>query len=133
MENIRQMTIEDYDGVYNLWINTPGMGLNTVDDSREGIAKYLKRNPTTCFVAEDNGDVCRVDYLIVSKKHRCIGAGRALFSAYVDWCRKNEIKNAYLWPDGDTPEKIYIEGGYRLVEVRTAGRAVYNEGRPEKM
>lgn len=44
---------------------------------------------------------------------------------------KNEIKNAYLWPDGDTPEKIYIEGGYRLVEVRSAGRAVYNEGRPE--
>ncbi len=52
MINIRVMLIEDYDGVYNLWINTPGMGLNTTDDSREGIEKYLKRNPTSCFVAE---------------------------------------------------------------------------------
>lgn len=51
---IRNMTTYDYDKVYNLWINTPGMGLNSVDDSREGIEKYLKRNPTTCFVAEEN-------------------------------------------------------------------------------
>lgn len=25
------------------------MGLNTTDDSREGIAQYLRRNPNTCF------------------------------------------------------------------------------------
>lgn len=48
---IRKMTIEDYNEVYQLWINTRGMGLNDVDDSREGIAKYLVRNPQTCFVA----------------------------------------------------------------------------------
>lgn len=52
MINIRPMTIADYDGIYDLWINTPGMGLNTCDDSREGIEKYLKRNPSTCFLAE---------------------------------------------------------------------------------
>lgn len=52
MLNIRVMTIADYDGVYDLWINTPGMGLNTTDDSREGIRKYLARNPATSFVAE---------------------------------------------------------------------------------
>jgi ribosomal protein S18 acetylase RimI-like enzyme len=45
------MTIDDYDAVYTLWMNTPGMGLNTLDDSKEGIEGYLKRNPTTCFVA----------------------------------------------------------------------------------
>ena len=45
MINIRVMSITDYDGVYNLWNNTPGMGLNSTDDSREGIEKYLKRNP----------------------------------------------------------------------------------------
>ncbi len=37
MIDIRVMSIADYDGVYNLWINTPGMDLNTIDDSREGI------------------------------------------------------------------------------------------------
>ena len=47
------MTIEDYDAVYDLWMHTPGMGLNTADDSREGIAAYLRRNPTTCFTAKE--------------------------------------------------------------------------------
>lgn len=51
--NIRKMTINDYDNVYKLWISCVGMGLNNLDDSKEGIAKFLKRNPDTCFVAED--------------------------------------------------------------------------------
>ena len=60
MIKIRVMNIEDYDGIYDLWINTPGMGLNTTDDSREGIDKYLKRNPTSSFVAEDDGKIIGV-------------------------------------------------------------------------
>lgn len=51
---IRNMTIEDYDAAYDLWMHTPGMGLNTLDDSREGIARFLTRNPTTCFAAFEN-------------------------------------------------------------------------------
>ena len=46
------MTIADYERVYALWLATPGMGLNNLDDSYDGIAKYLARNPNTCFVAE---------------------------------------------------------------------------------
>ena len=68
---------------------------------------------------------CRVDYLLVSKKHRNIGAGRALFYEYVEWTKRNNIKNVYIWPAGEKPKKIYEEGGYRIVEVRKAGRAVY--------
>lgn len=60
MVKIRAMDIEDYDGVYDLWLNTPGMGLNATDDSREGIEKYLKRNPTSSFVAEDDGKIVGV-------------------------------------------------------------------------
>lgn len=60
MSNIRVMTINDYEGIYDLWINTPGMGLNSTDDSREGIQKYLKRNPTTSFVAEEQEKIIRV-------------------------------------------------------------------------
>lgn len=47
----RVMVPEDYKSIYEMWINTAGMGLNTTDDSEEGIAKYLRRNPTTSFVA----------------------------------------------------------------------------------
>lgn len=55
---IRTMRIEDYDAVYALWLSCPGMGLNDLDDSREGIQRYLERNPDTCFVAvEEQGDV----------------------------------------------------------------------------
>lgn len=45
----------DYPQVYALWCSTPGMGLNNLDDSEEGITRYLQRNPTTCFVAEEGG------------------------------------------------------------------------------
>ncbi len=51
MITIRKMLIEDYDEVYELWTNIPGMGLNDVDDSYEGINRYLMRNPDTSFVA----------------------------------------------------------------------------------
>lgn len=33
------------------------MGLNTTDDSREGISAYLRRNPATCFVAKGQGTI----------------------------------------------------------------------------
>lgn len=49
----RLMTIEDYEKVYELWMSCAGMGLNNLDDSKEGIEKFLKRNPDTCFVAEE--------------------------------------------------------------------------------
>ena len=54
---IRTMTMDDYDQVYALWVKTPGMGMNDLDDSREGVAKYLVRNPNTCFVAEKNARI----------------------------------------------------------------------------
>lgn len=49
---IRNMKIEDYEEVYALWMACHGMGLNDLDDSREGIEKFHLRNPDTCFVAE---------------------------------------------------------------------------------
>ena len=57
---VRKMVIGDYEKVYNLWAHTAGMGLNTTDDSKEGIARYLARNPDTCFVAELEGELIGV-------------------------------------------------------------------------
>ena len=57
---IRNMTINDYEAVYAIWLSCPGMGLNDVDDSREGIERFLARNPESCFVAEDGGEVVGV-------------------------------------------------------------------------
>ena len=51
------MTIKDYDTFYKFWMETPGIGLNSIDDSREGIAKYLCRNPDSCFVAKEDDKI----------------------------------------------------------------------------
>lgn len=48
---IRKLNMDDYNELYDFWLSTPGMGLNDVDDSKEGIEKYLERNPDTCFIA----------------------------------------------------------------------------------
>ena len=57
---IRKMVISDYAEVYNLWLSCKGMGLNDVDDSENGIAKFLERNPDTCFVAERDNKIIGV-------------------------------------------------------------------------
>lgn len=54
------MNISDYDNVYSLWTSCKGMGLNSIDDSREGIERFLLRNPETCFVAEADETVVGV-------------------------------------------------------------------------
>lgn len=108
MINIRVMTIDDYDGVYNLWINTPGMGLNTTDDSREGIDKYLKRNPTTSFVAEDDGKIIGVimaghdgrrgfiNHTAVLADYRKQGIAKKLVDNTMDALDKEGIKKVAL-------------------------------------
>ena len=48
---IRTMTIADYDEVYALWTKISGFGIRSIDDSHEGVARFLKRNPKTSVVA----------------------------------------------------------------------------------
>ena len=58
--DIRLMRIEDYDETWGLWIHTKEMALNNLDDSREGIRKFLRRNPSTCFVAKEEQKIVGV-------------------------------------------------------------------------
>ena len=48
---IRLLKISDYSAIFDLWKNTSGMGLRSIDDSEEGIKRFLLRNPNTNFVA----------------------------------------------------------------------------------
>ena len=54
---IRVMTIDDYDEVYSLWQTIHGFGIRSIDDSREGVLRFLKRNPTTSVVAVEDGKI----------------------------------------------------------------------------
>ena len=53
----RPMTIEDYDGVYELWMSIHGFGIRSIDDSREGVDRFIKRNPEISMVAVDEDSI----------------------------------------------------------------------------
>lgn len=86
---------------------------------------YFEDKPVGMTYAHVRDDVCRVDYLLVSKEYRNIGVGRALISNFVEYCKVNKIDNCFLWPDGETAERIYYEAGFRHLETKQAGRASY--------
>ena len=98
--NIRLMTADDYDSVFALWNRTPGVGLNAIDDSREGISKYLRRNPSSCFVAMEEGRLAGsilsghdgrrgvIYHMTVDIAYRRRGIGSALVTA-----AKNALRN----------------------------------------
>ena len=54
---IRKMTVEDYDGVRALWMTIRGFAIRSLDDSREGVARFLERNPATSVVAVEEGRI----------------------------------------------------------------------------
>ena len=94
--------------MYRLWIDTPGMGLNALDDSKEGIERYLNRNPDTSFVAEDDKQIVGsilsghdgrrgfIYHTAVSVTMRNQGIGSALVEASVDALKNNGINKIAL-------------------------------------
>ena len=87
---VRVMKIEDYDQIYELWSKIRGFGIRSIDDSREGIERFLKRNPTTSVVAEEDGKIvgailCGHDgrrgcfyHVCVDEMYRMRGIGKAM-------------------------------------------------------
>lgn len=102
------MSIEDYDAIHELWRSMPGMGLNNLDDSREGIGRFLRRNPTTCFVIKmEQGIVGTVlsghdgrrgmlYHAAVIPEMRGRGLGYALVQAAMDGLRREGISKVGL-------------------------------------
>jgi len=105
---IRLMTIEDYEKVYHLWLSCEGMGLNNLDDSKDGIARYLDRNPDTCFVAEESDEVIGVIiaghdgrrgfiyHTAVNPNYRNQGIATKLVEAAMDALKANGINKVAL-------------------------------------
>ena len=78
------MTIDDYDRVAALWAGIKGFGIRSIDDSREGIERFLRRNPNTSVVAEMDGKLvgsilCGHDGRQGCLYHVCVDASWALY------------------------------------------------------
>ena len=105
---IRVMTIEDYDQVYALWKKIKGFGIRSIDDSREGVERFLKRNPSTSVVAEEDGKIvgsilCGHDgrrgclyHVCVDEACRRHGIGRAMVVFAMKALQKEEINKVSL-------------------------------------
>ena len=139
---IRVMTIDDYEKVYALWMSCKNMGFNNLDDSREGIAKYLKRNPSTCFVAECGDSIVGVifsghdgrrgfiHHLAVAEDCRRQGIATELLECAVSSLaaeginkvallvfNRNEAGNAFWEKNGFTSREDLVYRNKALVEM----------------
>lgn len=105
---IRIMDIEDYDGVYVLWKKIKGFGLRSIDDSREGVERFLKRNPSTSVVAVESGEVvgsilCGHDgrrgcfyHVCVDAAYRRRGIGKAMVVKAMEALREERVSKVSL-------------------------------------
>lgn len=105
---LRIMTIDDYEQVYALWKQIHGFGIRSVDDSREGIARFLKRNPDTSVVAVEDGKIvgailCGHDgrrgcmyHVCVDADYRMRGIGKSMVVFAMEALKKEKINKVSL-------------------------------------
>lgn len=105
---IRAMTIEDYEGVRALWLSIKGFAIRSIDDSKEGVTRFLNRNPGTSVVAVEDGRIvgailCGHDgrrgclyHVCVAKEYRLRGTGKAMVVHCMEALKKEKINKVSL-------------------------------------
>ena len=135
---IRKMTAADYDRVYALWMSCKNMGFNDVDDSRAGIEKFLRRNPDTSFVAEENGEIIGVVlggqdgrrgyiyHMSVAETHRRQGVAGQLLTGALRPCGKKALPRWRCWCSSGTKPGTHTGKARALSRGRTLSTATGN-------
>lgn len=105
---IKAMTIDDYEQVRSLWLQIKGFAIRSIDDSREGVVRFLERNPGTSVVAVEDGMVvgailCGHDgrrgclyHVCVAPGYRRRGIGKAMVVYCMDALKKEHINKVSL-------------------------------------
>ena len=105
---VRTMTIDDYEEVSLLWHKIKGFSIRSIDDSREGVARFLKRNPDSSVVAVEDSRVvgailCGHDgrrgcmyHVCVDPEYRMRGIGKSMVVFAMNALKKEQISKVSL-------------------------------------
>lgn len=102
------MQEKDYEQVRELWMSIKGFSIRSVDDSEEGVLKFLRRNPTTSVVAKADGRIvgsilCGHDgrraglyHVCVREEYRKHGIGKRMVEFCLQALREEGISKVSL-------------------------------------
>ena len=105
---IREMKPEDFQGVHDLWMTIKGFGIRSVDDSKEGVERFLQRNPGLSVVAEEDGMIigcilCGHDgrrgclyHVCVREGYRMRGIGKSMVVHCMERLKTEKINKVSL-------------------------------------
>lgn len=129
--NYTPMSIADYDEALALWQETEGMGMHLADvDSRQGVARFLQRNPGFSMVARDgarmvgtvlcghDGRRGYLNHLAVAANYRRRGVARVLLSRCLAALRDEDIVkcNAFVYSANAAGRNFWEHEGWNLRE-----------------
>lgn len=128
---VRAMTIKDYNEIYALWMRIHGFGIRSMDDSREGIERFLQRNPATSAVAVEDGKIvgsilCGHDGRTGCFYHVCVdeacrrrGIGKSMAVFCMEALKAERINKVALiaFRRNDAGNSFWKQMGWRQVDA----------------
>lgn len=105
---IRAMKMDDYEQVHDLWMKIKGFAIRSIDDSKEGVERFLNRNPGISVVAEEDGKIvgailCGHDgrrgcmyHVCVDPDYRLKGIGKSMVVFAMEALKREKINKVSL-------------------------------------
>ena len=125
------MREEDYDDVRALWLTIRGFGIRALDDSREDVVRFIRRNPTTSVVARADGRIvgsilCGSDgrqgalyHVCVARDYRRRGIGTRMVGHCMERLREMGINKVSLiaFVDNSAGNAFWRQIGWKKCDV----------------
>ena len=125
---IRVMTTDDYEEVHNLWMSIHGFAIRSIDDSKEGVERFIRRNPKTSVVAVSDGKIvgailCGHDgrrgclyHVCVHEDYRKHGIGKSMAVACMRALQAEQINkvNIVAFKSNELGNHFWKEEGWKF-------------------